>query len=41
LKKIIQNEDNKKLLKILKGAKKVRKKIILSKQDVNKPDFGR
>ena len=40
-KEILKKENNKKLLKILKDTKKVRKKIILSKQDINKPDFGR
>ena len=40
-KEILKKENNKKLLKILKDTKKVRKKIISSKQDINKPDFGR
>ena len=40
-KKIIQNKNNKKLLSKLVNSKKVRKQIILSKQDVAKPDFGR
>ena len=40
-KKIIQNKNNKKLLSKLANSKKVRKQIILSKQDVAKPDFGR
>ena len=32
---------NNKIIKKLIDAKKVRKKIILLKQDINKPDFGR
>ena len=40
-KRDIKIKDNSKLLKKLKDTKKVRKKIILLKQDVNKPDFGR
>ena len=40
-KKIIQSKNNKKLLSKLVNSKKVRKQIILSKQDVAKPDFGR
>ena len=40
-KKIIKNKDNTKLLTRLTNSKKVRKQIILSKQDVAKPDFGR
>ena len=37
----IQSQDNKSLIKKLVNTKKVRKKIILLKQDINKPDFGR
>jgi cyclohexadieny/prephenate dehydrogenase len=40
-KKDINFKNNKSLLKKLVDTKKVRKKIIKSKQDVNKPDFGR
>jgi len=40
-KKIIQNKNNKKLLSKLVNSKKVRKQIVLLKQDVAKPDFGR
>ena len=40
-KRDIKIKDNSKLLKKLKSTKKVRKKIILLKQDINKPDFGR
>lgn len=40
-KKDINFRNNKSLLKKLVDTKKVRKKIIKSKQDVNKPDFGR
>ena len=41
LKKIIKNEDGKKLEKIFIKTKKIRKKIIELGQDVAKPDFGR
>jgi len=37
----IKNRENKKLITKLVNSKKVRKKIIKLKQDVNKPDFGR
>jgi len=37
----IKNRENKKLIKKLVNSKRVRKKIIKLKQDVNKPDFGR
>ncbi len=40
-KKDIKKKDNKKLINKLINTKNVRKKIILLKQDVNKPDFGR
>jgi prephenate dehydrogenase/cyclohexadieny/prephenate dehydrogenase len=40
-KKDIQSKNNKSLVKKLVNAKKVRKKIIRLKQDINKPDFGR
>jgi cyclohexadieny/prephenate dehydrogenase len=37
----IQSKNNKSIIKKLVDTKKVRKKIILLKQDINKPDFGR
>ena len=40
-KKDIQSSNNKSLIKKLVDTKKVRKKIIKLKQDINKPDFGR
>ena len=40
-KKQIKAKDSKSLIKELKKTKKVRKKIILLKQDTEKPDFGR
>ncbi len=40
-KKDIRSKNNKLILKKLINAKKVRKKIIKLKQDINKPDFGR
>tara|TARA_B100001093_G_scaffold138415_1_gene130918 strand:- start:579 stop:1478 length:900 start_codon:yes stop_codon:yes gene_type:complete len=40
-KKDILKNNNKVVLRKLKDAKKVRKKIIKIKQDINKPDFGR
>ena len=40
-KKDIQSKNNKSIIKKLVNTKKVRKKIIKLKQDVNKPDFGR
>ena len=40
-KKDIQSKNNKSLIKKLVDTKKVRKKIIKLKQDINKPDFGR
>ena len=40
-KKDIKFKNSNKLIKKLKETKKVRKKIILLKQDINKPDFGR
>jgi len=41
LKRLIKNENNKNILKILKNSKKVRKQIIELKQDISKPNFGR
>ncbi len=40
-KKLINSQNNKEILKILKNSKKVRKQIIDLKQDVAKPNFGR
>ena len=40
-KKDIDVKNSKKIIKKLINTKKVRKKIILLKQDINKPDFGR
>jgi len=40
-KKDIQSKNNKSIIKKLVETKKVRKKIIKLKQDINKPDFGR
>ena len=40
-KKDIQSKNDKSLVKKLTDTKKVRKKIIKLKQDINKPDFGR
>ncbi len=40
-KKLIENQNNKSILKILKNSKKVRKEIIDLKQDISKPNFGR
>ena len=40
-KKDINSNNNKSLIKKLAETKKVRKKIIKLKQDINKPDFGR
>ena len=40
-KKLIKNQNNTNVLKILKNSKKVRKTIINLKQDVSKPNFGR
>jgi len=40
-KKDIQLKNNKSVIKKLVNAKKVRKKIIKLKQDIDKPDFGR
>jgi len=37
----IKKRENKKLIKKLISSKKVRKKIIRLKQDINRPDFGR
>ena len=37
----IQSKNNKSIIKKLVNTKKVRKKIIKLKQDINKPDFGR
>ena len=41
IKKLINTKNEKKLIKIMQESKKIRKKIISSKQDVNLPDFGR
>ncbi len=41
IKKTIENENSKKLEKIFSKTKKIRKEIIQSGQDINKPDFGR
>jgi cyclohexadieny/prephenate dehydrogenase len=40
-KKDIQSKNNKSIIKKLVNTKKVRKKIIKLKQDIDKPDFGR
>ena len=40
-KKDIQSKNDKSIIKKLVDTKKVRKKIIKLKQDINKPDFGR
>jgi cyclohexadieny/prephenate dehydrogenase len=40
-KKDIRSKNNKSIIKKLVDTKKVRKKIIKLKQDINKPDFGR
>ena len=40
-KKQIKAKDSKSLIKELKKTKKIKKKIILLKQDTEKPDFGR
>ena len=37
----INQKKNKQIIKKLVNTKKVRKKIIQLKQDINKPDFGR
>ena len=39
--KDISVKNNNQIIKKLINTKKVRKKIILLKQDINKPDFGR
>ena len=41
LKVAIENEDGKKLEEIFEKTKKIRKEILKSGQDTNKPDFGR
>ncbi len=41
IKKLINNKNEKQLIKIMQESKKIRKKIVSSKQDVNLPDFGR
>ena len=38
---ILNSKNNKSLINKLVETKKVRKKIIKLKQDINKPDFGR
>ena len=40
-KKLINKENDKDIIKILKSSKKVRKQIIDLKQDISKPNFGR
>tara|TARA_Y100000992_G_scaffold249016_1_gene180692 strand:- start:8 stop:907 length:900 start_codon:yes stop_codon:yes gene_type:complete len=40
-KKLIKKKNDKDIIKILKGSKKVRKQIIDLKQDISKPNFGR
>ena len=40
-KRDIKYKNNKSIIKKLTATKKVRKKIIRLKQDINKPDFGR
>ena len=40
-KKLVKNQNNTSVLKILKNSKKVRRQIINLKQDVSKPNFGR
>ena len=40
-KKLINNKNNKDIIRILKSSKKVRKQIIDLKQDISKPNFGR
>ena len=40
-KKLINKKNDKDIIKILKGSKKVRKQIIDLKQDISKPNFGR
>ena len=40
-KRDIQSKNNKSIIKKLVNTKKVRRKIIKLKQDINKPDFGR
>ena len=40
-KRDIQSKNNRSIIKKLIDTKKVRKKIIKLKQDINKPDFGR
>ena len=41
LKKMIENEDGKKLEQIFTKTKKIRKDIVKADQDVKKPDFGK
>ena len=41
IKKLINKKNERKLIEIMKDSKKIRKKIVSSKQDVNLPDFGR
>jgi len=41
IKKNIKNQKDREIKKILINSKKVRKQIIVSKQDVSKPNFGR
>ena len=39
--KKLNKKNDKDIIKILKGSKKVRKQIIDLKQDISKPNFGR
>ncbi len=41
IKRLINTKNEKKLIEIMQQSKKIRKKIVSSKQDVNLPDFGR
>ena len=41
IKRLINTKNEKKLIEIMKDSKKIRKKIVSSKQDVDLPDFGR
>tara|TARA_Y100001935_G_C17256316_1_gene483799 strand:+ start:190 stop:1089 length:900 start_codon:yes stop_codon:yes gene_type:complete len=41
IKKLINKKNEKQLIKIMQESKKIRKKIVSSKQDVSLPDFGR
>ena len=39
IKRLINTKNEKKLIEIMKDSKKIRKKIVSSKQDVDLPDF--